>query len=336
MSSEHPDLEAFADATKPSNLAVRRVKQRVLEATNPSLSQPPEGATSTPLERLNARLRWASRTQRPQRPLLQVGLGAALAALVGYTVLPAALPPPAPVAPPPVSGPLASEDWSVHALRAGVTARLMGQGSVRGDGTEITWQSGTLELTVDPAAQLTVDIQTQEAQIEVLGTILTVDRNALGTRVGVARGMVRVTCADQDALLIAAGESELCLPTTAGGLLGRAQALESQGASSEAVLQAVEQGLAIVDGPVEGELRAFRIQHLLQLGRSTEALEHIDAYVASGTLLRRTQMLTAGSQIAEAVGGCKRALPYLRALDAESPSPDTAKRLKHCSRKRNQ
>ena len=207
---------------------------------------------------------------------------------------------------------LRSSDWTDAVLASGVHATFRGEGRVRGQGTPaITWRSGVIEISVDPDGGHRVTIETMEADVVVVGTLLKVERDALGTRVEVSHGTVEVTCSGSDAERIGGGQSRSCPPTTAAGMLGRARALQDHGASSERVLEAITGGLALAEGPISGELRAFRIQHLLLIGEDRRAQAYIDQYLALGTVLRRSQMARAGLQLAQRAGDCSAVDRYL-------------------------
>lgn len=96
--------------------------------------------------------------------------------------------------------------------------------------------SGSVKVQVEPKAGIDLRVRTPDGEVQVLGTIFSVDRGPLGTAVQVERGRVAVRCAggvEHPGLV--AGESALCLPTTAEGMLGRAAGLAAAGAPDRAL-----------------------------------------------------------------------------------------------------
>jgi ferric-dicitrate binding protein FerR (iron transport regulator) len=320
-------LEVFAKATEPTDEALARVRSGVLGQVTTAASskallrhlEPGAEAVSRVRAGVLAQMeRQAARESRPPRGRLL--LPATLAAVAAALIHQAQQPVPQPVA----LVMLDSEgSWTERELTPGVHARFQGQGSMYADSqTSVTWRDGTLELMVEPEQGHRVSVRTAEAEVRVVGTMLAVRRDALGTHVEVSHGRVELQCSGAAPGVLEGGQSELCLPVTGAGMLGRAQALEQQGASSDAILAAVEAGLQMAEGPMQSELSAFRIQHLLKLGKQAAALQHIEAYLAEGTTLRRTQMLRAGARLAQAAGRCHTALQYLDEIPADEVQPD--------------
>ena len=252
-------------------------------------------------------------------------VGAAIALLV-VSVATGALSPEragAPPAPPAVAGtaPLAvhlaaTEAPEVVRPAPGVALRVDGTGEVGGtaQAPRIDWTGGALSVEVTPGQGIALTVVTREAVVRVIGTVFTVDRDALGTRVDVSRGKVEVTCSDGPVHALTAGRTATCLPTTAPGLLARANRLKKDGAPARRILEAVEAALPMASGPFRAELLALQAETLLASGRERQARAAADAYLESGGP-RRLEVLQIAASAALAVDGCAAALPYLHALE---------------------
>ncbi|MEQ1571924.1 MAG: FecR domain-containing protein [Myxococcota bacterium] len=217
----------------------------------------------------------------------------------------------------PLSGSLASTDAETVLVPApGVSLTARGAGDIGGtsDAPRIDWTGGSLAVEVEPERGIDLVVETREARVRVVGTVFSVDRDALGTSVGVTRGKVEVTCAGGRPQLLGAGERVTCLPNTAPGLLGRANALKAANAAPADVLAAVDAGLPIAQGPYEGELRAVRAEMLLQLDRPVEAVAEARRYLALDGP-RQIEVAKIGVSAAMASGGCEVALPFLQDLE---------------------
>jgi hypothetical protein len=152
----------------------------------------------------------------------------------------------------------------------GVRLVYTGAGEIGGtaQAPRLQWRRGSLRVEVDPAEHLALEVHTEEGRVRVLGTIFTVERDALGTRVSVERGHVAVDCAGGASSELTAGGAGECLPATAPGLLGRARHLLEAGAPTALVIDALDRGQALA-GPetFDGrELQALRVRALLQAG----------------------------------------------------------------------
>ncbi|MSQ01803.1 MAG: hypothetical protein EXR71_07910 [Myxococcales bacterium] len=243
-------------------------------------------------------------------------LGAALAAAALFAV-------PAPVATPPAGeGTLQSEDrWAARAFD-GVALSYRGVGDV--DGTDkaprIDWQRGTLNVEVTPDRGLDVRISTREAEVRVVGTGFTVDRTALGTRVDVRHGLVETRCGDSAVKMLGEGDSVVCPPRSAAGLLGRAQALRESGSPPDDVVSAINSGLVLsaAGDPVADELLALQVRVLADAGRPADALAAAERLIASGGGARRGEVLSISGQLAALGGGCATAAPWLAAAGADA------------------
>ncbi len=225
------------------------------------------GAEGRVLGRLRRSL---ARPARRWRPLLIPALALAGAAAAAAYIA-------APPAPPPRSTlePLALDGGGALAEIPGLAVQYQGVGELSGTAAApvIHWARGTLRLELDPARGAELVVITDEGRVRVLGTILTVRRDAMGTRVEVERGRVSLECAGGGIEELAAGASGACLPTTAAGMLGRGHAQLRAGAPVEEVLESVDAGQALAaPGDLDWrELQALRIQALLSDRRRAAA-----------------------------------------------------------------
>ncbi len=262
------DLRDFAEEVARLPGAEERVLARVL-AEVPEIRDAGALIREIPGEipgaegRVLARLRRSlSRPARRWRPLLIPALSLAGAAAAAAYVM-------APPAPPPQVAlePTALEGGGALVEIPGLAVQYQGVGELGGTAAApvIHWSRGTLHLDLDPARGLELVVITDEGRVRVLGTVLTVHRDATGTRVEVERGRVRLECADGSAAELGAGAGGNCLPTTAAGMLGRGHAQLRAGVPVEEVLESVEAGQALaVPGDLDWrELQALRIQALL-------------------------------------------------------------------------
>ncbi len=234
---------------------------------------------------------------------------------------------------PPISHRLESVD-KVQSLGVGVALAMDYQGSGLVEGTArkpvIGWEQGLLVLDVDPEEHIALTVNTQEARVRVKGTVLSVRRDPLGTRVAVDRGLVGLTCAGGEEIDLAAGEEGLCLPVSAGGLLGRARYQLDSGAPPDQVMATIEQGLALpgAAGPRGGELRVLRLQLLVATGEAERALAEARDYLAGDPPLRRAEVAELALNLAVAAGDCGDAPALLEVLgpDADEQQREAARR----------
>jgi hypothetical protein len=254
----------------------------------------------------------------PWRWLLPVAVAAS--ALLWWVRLP----------PPDVTLPRATLQAAAATLPEGLHLEASGEGSIEGSSLHprLQWERGSIRVEVDPEAGLDVALRTREGEVRVIGTVFNVNRDALGTQVSVERGHVAVTCvsAAGPERSVTAGGTTTCLPTTAGGLLGRARALEDQGAAPLSVLEAIESGLALAEpgAAVSAELRYLRIDALHRAGRGPEARVEADRFLESGEKLRRVEVLRLAATLDLAEGGCPAAaarLTQLREAGAVADDP---------------
>jgi len=185
-------------------------------------------------------------------------------------------------------------------------------------------EAGSLELDVDPARELSVTVDTDEARVSVLGTRFTVSRSAVGTSVFVSRGRVEVACQGHDGVrVLSQGSRTTCL-RNAGVGLGLALAHQRSGALDDG-LRAVEEGLAHPDG--EAATRAalvdLQVELLFALGRVEEALAAVDSTLAGPVALHHDTWTRAAAWGLER-GDCEAARPALEALHAAGVAAATA------------
>lgn len=160
--------------------------------------------------------------------------------------------------------------------------RLVWAGQGHAAGTTRTprleWAQGHLDVDVTPGLGIDLRVTTDEAEVAVVGTRFTVDRDALGTRVSVEHGLVRVTCTSGAELTLPAGESGACKPIHAAPLLRRARALETT--DPAAALADVDAALADAARPplLDDELLALRIGLLHRLERGDDVVRAALAY----------------------------------------------------------
>ncbi len=198
-----------------------------------------------------------------------------------------------------------------------VDLEVLGAGMVTGTDhdLEVAWTTGTLRAEVTPNSGTTMSVRTDEALVQVVGTRFAVDRNALGSTVSVDRGKVEVTCDDGWTGTLGADQAHTCLPVTAAGLLGRADALIDDNNHS-ALGHTLDEGIARAEpgNPALGELLVRRIQHRRDSGDIDGALADARRYTDADIKTRRAQVQRAAAWIALADRGCETATPWLTAL----------------------
>ena len=278
----------------------------------------PEPDITAP-QRILARLERAQR-RRARRPLVLVGALAAfgLTAVVGSQVIrqqdtPRELTVTSPA--------VAATSWSPT-----VDLTTNGTGALHGTDEDLTvdWHSGTLQAEVVPNSGTRVAVQTDEALVEVVGTVFSVTRDLLGTTVAVQRGAVRVTCQGNAPEMVTADNHSTCLPTTATGLLGRAEALLEAGSSSADLMVTLDRGVQLaVDDAVKGELLVRRMQQSAEQGLTDAALRDAESYVSLTEKPRETQVLRFAGWLALEERGCDAAQRWLQPLHAAGSGPET-------------
>ncbi|MCB9742433.1 MAG: hypothetical protein H6740_07535 [Alphaproteobacteria bacterium] len=259
----------------------------------------------------------------PRRAL--VAGGALLVGLVAWLLGPT---------PPPPALALSSPDApSVLSLGEGVALELQGEGETFAeDGRMVLrWQVGRLSLR-GQGASWPIDAITTEGQLSIERGDFTLERDALGSRFRVDTGEARLRCQGQAERALSAGERAECLPVSAAGWRARAQALHEAGQGPEAVLGALDAGLALEGSPevLRAELEAARVQPLLDAGREAEALAAAERYLEQPGRPRTQALRRVAANVALRAGDCARALPHLQALEA--PSVEEQRWLEHCSK----
>lgn len=210
-------------------------------------------------------------------------------------------------APRPVEGPL-----TTGALTGAVRVEVDGEGRVSGTEADLrlAWEAGALGVEVTPDQGVRLAVRTAEATVEVVGTGFRVERDALGTRVEVRHGRVRVTCDDGPVAELGVDEAARCRPVTAAGRLGRLRALQARG---EPLGTELAEALARPDavGPVRDELRAVQLDLMVAAG-DPGALALAEALAEAGG----PRALDARRVAARLAPDCARARPHLAALAA--------------------
>ena len=297
MTGRRPDpLGTFAKATTPHPAAVERVLDGVLPHIDPQ-----------PVVQLLPRQ--APRGRRS--PWLAVAITAA-AVIVAVTSGWLAL-----------RGPTFPTELvsrvPVHAMLApGVHASYQGHGRVDvASPVLVHLNHGWIQLSVQADAKRPVSVQTEEAMVQVVGTLFTVTRDSMGTRVEVSHGTVIVTCSGQEPIALTAGGTRMCHPVAGASMLGRLNNLRDQGQPAERLLEEIEEALEVSDETLSHELEARRIQIFLDEGRNEEAAAAIDRTLER-TKLRRGQLLRIRAGLART---CAERLRYLGQIPPEERLP---------------
>jgi len=281
--------------------------QAVAEATR---------ATDDDLRRLLPRLR--DPAPSPRRSPWAAGVAFALAAAAlaagGWALRP------------PADAPIAATGLQAGrvSLSDDVALLVDGEGAVSGStlAPRVAWERGMVAVEVTPGAGIDLQLETREAHVQVVGTRFEVRRDALGTRVEVQKGEVAVRCGDGPAAPLPAPQSRTCWPLSPGGLLGRALALEADGAPAAERLATVEAGLAGAEGAVGRELEVMHIHLLTEVGRTAEARGPLLRVLDTGSPQRRDELLLLAEAMARSelpTGGCAQVDDLLQRLRAEGP-----------------
>ena len=269
-------------------------------------------------EALNRVWKKFSHTRQQQRRrrispwLLPIGA----AALVAAAVL---LVPRSEVARTQIVGSVEATDGSL-AWSEVVELDYQGTGEIKGlaKNAEIHWKSGTITAHVTPHTDTHLAIVTDEARIEVVGTVFSVTRDRLGVTTTVERGRVKVNCTDGWSGEIGPSDgAHTCLPNRPGQLLGRADALIDADAPPTSILQTLEIGISRAerDSAIAGELLVRRMHIREQLGDLPGVFHDADAYLAGPGTRRAEVQRFAGWTALNTPEGCTKALPYLSALE---------------------
>jgi hypothetical protein len=211
-------------------------------------------------------------------------------------------------------GAVAVTDWTDE-----VQLTVDGRGEIAGTGknAEIRWQSGTITASVAPASGNTLKVVTEEAVVEVVGTVFSVTRNPLGVSTTVEKGRVRVTCTTGWTGQIGPEDgAKVCLPVRPAALQGRFAKLRESGASLEVQLETLDAGLAVAEpgSEAEGQLLLGRMEVHRDQGALDALLADADRYFARP----RSQEVRARQLVSQELvkrQDCTRALPHLAALE---------------------
>lgn len=208
-----------------------------------------------------------------------------------------------------------------------------GRGSVVGTDrdVQINWEAGTITAHVTPNTGTRLAVVTDEARVEVVGTVFSVTRDALGVHTSVDKGKVKVTCAEGfDGFVTPESGPTTCLPTRAALLLGRADALADRDADSVVQLRTVQMGLdrAEVGTVVHEELLVRRMHLGADAGDVDGALKDATLYL-QGDPTRKVEIQRFAGWLAMAQKGCDAALPFLEPL-ATTGSPQDHVLLGEC------
>jgi hypothetical protein len=203
-------------------------------------------------------------------------------------------------------------DWTRTQARPGVRLAFQGQGQVASPSV-VSWEQGELKVDVEPDRGIQFRVETAEASIRVVGTVFAVERSSLGTSVTVDRGEVEVTCQDEPAQDVIAGQAWLCLRSPAAALHWADSHPER---AAEELLRVLDRGLARSQAtdPVHGELEVLRIQTLAASGQQKQALEAAERRLGRGADHRIQEVRQIAAKAAMATGGCAASLPHLEAL----------------------
>lgn len=287
MSGPH-ELRRFADDTRPRDHAANRVRARALETADLRVH-----------ERAMAALR---------RPWIAAGVGVSLAA--AGVLLTVFVQPPEPAEL--VAELNAVADWETLTASEDVQMHFQGRGSLAGteQAPDITWETGTVRLAVEPERGIDLRVRTPEVLVRVLGTRFAVHRDAKGSHVEVQRGLVSVTCTGGEELKLPPGRVHTCVPVTAAGLLARAQALDEDRVALDTVLETLDAGLESADGPVAAELRFYRVSAFAGRGLFKEALAAAVALDGPHAGHRRAELGPLILRLAYRVDGCDGAAEH--------------------------
>jgi hypothetical protein len=180
--------------------------------------------------------------------------------------------------------------WTSARPDARVRLRYRGEGllTAGGDDFEIRWDTGRLEVDVEPDAGIALAVLTAEGTIRIDGTAFAVHTNAEGTRVDVTQGLVRVRCHGVAEHRFAAGEAVRCAPVDPHGVVVAAvtRYRKTGPSACDDVLTDLE--WAVDQWPQDGSERVFgmalyaRFRCLYQRGDRLGAKAAAEAYMESG------------------------------------------------------
>ena len=304
-------LKEWVAANAPSEGSERRVQLAISIAQQeskgvflPGFGAQREGAE----QRIRARLREPLRQPRPRfaailagSSILAAGVLITQLSLWGEPVskpgpLPSPLVPPptlplaASASHPPFAGPLARHPAGTAARSwRHVALRYEGVGALEGteSSATISWRSGRIDVEVEPNRGVQLTVATPDAEIEVVGTVFSVESLDGSTVVDVTRGSVRLRCLFGGTQMILGGFGGTCQGESSAAALISARRSLSAGAPL-ASLSSIDAVLDRAAGPLGSELRFVRVEALVSLGRSQEAIVDLHEYLADEAAPRRT------------------------------------------------
>lgn len=220
----------------------------------------------------------------------------------------------------------AETEAAQHAWSEQIQLDYAGVGEIEGSDRDarIHWRSGTLTASVVPNSGTALTVVTDEARVQVVGTVFSVTRDRLGVTTSVERGKVAVTCTDgYEGHVTPESGPHTCLPTRPGLLLGRADALIDAGADAATRMRTLDLGLELAerDSATASELLVRRMQTRGELGDLEGVLTDAETYLA-GPGSRRTEVLRYASYQALGERRCDRALPHLSELELIGTAQD--------------
>jgi hypothetical protein len=287
--------------------------------TDPKLTAYAEHTEATPADLTRLRARIQAAHVAPMRSLRPLLLGGAVLAFAGLLAVVATEPAPEPIAA--TFDDLGTATATEVAPGVIVTADGIGELSGTEQAPVLAWSAGTIEVSVEPGAGLDVRVTTDEALVHVVGTVFEVNRGPLGTRVEVTRGQVAVTCTDGTAHNLSADRSATCLPGSATGLLGRAQALRTHRGSAEAILETIDRGLNTESTPtIFTELSALQVSVLAEGPDTTAAIDAAARHLADPATGRRAAVARIGATLGYTASGCSGAEPFIAEIPPEEVS----------------
>ena len=204
--------------------------------------------------------------------------------------------------PRPVDMTLEGEGWQSVQVSEAVSMDVRGAGQVSGtvEDTLVRWADGELHVDIDPSAGVHFAVETSEGAATALGTVFSVVRDDLGTRVEVERGRVELACDGGATHVLGPRESAACFLDQPGELLARAR----QESPADALVTLDRAMLLEPGDALLGELRVLRVDMLLALGRVDDAEAEAENYLATAGP-RQGHVLRALAESAYARGGCE-------------------------------
>lgn len=222
---------------------------------------------------------------------------------------------------------LASAEQTTRSWSDDIGLTLQGRGEIAGTSkdAEIHWRTGTVTASVTPKSGNKLAVVTEEARVEVVGTVFSVTRDELGVTTWVDRGRVKVACKDGwEGEIGPEDGKKVCLPVRPALLVGRADALAASSASTALQLETLDRGLALAEqgSATAGELLRRRVDVQVAQGAVEGAVKDAEAYLSAGgpyAVEVRRAVVYAALQDAH---GCSTALPFLADLEHTGDATD--------------